>query len=267
MRSLDPWTLAVLAGFYVAAAWGLGPAAISTASGARLSAVAEPSAAAPSSLTASMCLRCHPNSAVRSHPMGIVPTMNIPANLPLENGRITCLTCHEMTERHPDPAAGAALRGMPAGTGAAIAGAFCEQCHDPVDGSRASGHAGAIAKAHRAVGRTRGSMSGMAAGGPDRQSTLCLECHDGTIGTDTAMGLSISQRHEAGVRADHPVGVQYLSGQPNIPLRAASSLPPSVQLVDGAVGCTSCHDLYSLQPARLAMPNDHSRLCLSCHDQ
>ena len=48
-------------------------------------------------LTGEQCIRCHKVEAGFSHPVDMVPTMTIPAGLPLENGRVTCLTCHEDT--------------------------------------------------------------------------------------------------------------------------------------------------------------------------
>jgi predicted CXXCH cytochrome family protein len=41
------------------------------------------------------CLRCHPTSIGKDHPVGVVSTI-VPEGLPLDEGnKITCITCHE----------------------------------------------------------------------------------------------------------------------------------------------------------------------------
>jgi len=43
---------------------------------------------------AAVCNTCHKRS-VHSHPVEIVPSMSIPADMPLDGkGRMTCITCH-----------------------------------------------------------------------------------------------------------------------------------------------------------------------------
>lgn len=41
-----------------------------------------------------LCSRCH-ISLGHSHPVNVVPTLNIPKDMPLDiHGRLTCITCH-----------------------------------------------------------------------------------------------------------------------------------------------------------------------------
>lgn len=39
------------------------------------------------------CLKCHPGSK-NDHPLGVISRIT-PEKLPLDNGKITCVTCHE----------------------------------------------------------------------------------------------------------------------------------------------------------------------------
>jgi len=44
-------------------------------------------------------------------------------------------------------------------------------------------------------------------------------------------------------------------------------LDDRIRLPGGEVSCRSCHSLYSPHEGHLVIPNDRSRLCLSCHDE
>ena len=48
--------------------------------------------------TVDVCRQCHNNfhgKADLGHPLGVVPSMNIPRDMPLdEKGKLTCITCH-----------------------------------------------------------------------------------------------------------------------------------------------------------------------------
>ncbi len=83
----------------------------------------------PAHETPAPCERCHDDPGKTSHPTGIVPSMKVPADLPLEGGRVTCTTCHDVTARR---ATGRALlRRDEAGS------AMCRACHRD-DGPRQS---------------------------------------------------------------------------------------------------------------------------------
>ncbi len=45
----------------------------------------------------------------------------------------------------------------------------------------------------------------------------------------------------------------------------AAQLDRRIQLLNGRVGCLSCHDIFGRQEKLLAVPNDSSRLCYACH--
>lgn len=98
---------------------------------------------------------------------------------------------------------------------------------------------------------------------------MCLSCHDGVSAPDAGhssmqMGSDYSDRSR-----NHPVGVRYpFSGKTRaeVPLRAASSVPPTVNLAGGMVSCLSCHNLYASDSQRLSVPIEGSQLCFACHD-
>jgi hypothetical protein len=109
--------------------------------------------------------------------------------------------------------------------------------------------------------------------GLDSVSRDCVQCHN-------------SPRHAGGARAhSHPVGINYdhtVFSRPQ-DYRPRASLPGAVRLVDGQVGCASCHQLKSAEPlaALGAVPVPVSgctatrefstggrrdrELCLACH--
>ena len=70
-------------------------------------------------------------------------------------------------------------------------------------------------------------------------------------------------------QASHPIGVFY----PPRPRPSAEgtflpaiALDRRVNLVEGRVGCLTCHDLFGTEEKLLVMSNRESRLCYSCHD-
>lgn len=114
--------------------------------------------------------------------------------------------------------------------------------------------------------------------GPDAElnswSLLCLGCHDGVTAIDIyssghavtiAAQLGNSRLGTRGLRS-HPMGIPYPQGRPDYhPLAAveAAGLP----LPDGRIQCTTCHNAHNTHqiPGLLQIPNERSRLCLTCH--
>lgn len=142
---------------------------------------------------------------------------------------------------------------------------LCSQCHSGDAMTAKSMHPTALGRAHlAAVDRTGGS-----AGKLDQESRTCLSCHDGMLAGDAAHSDSV------GVGSDnHPVGITYgntlrgtgpIKYKSDMPVVAASALNPRLRLFNGQIGCGSCHSLYSKEKQYLAISNDRSRLCLSCH--
>lgn len=207
------------------------------------------------------CAGCHQWDSALSHPVDISPSMNVPSFLPLTGGRITCLTCHteggltahaDATQTH-------------SGMLRVEAEMLCSQCHTGSAMTAKSMHPTALGRAHLAAPSRNGDSAGML----DQESRTCLSCHDGMLASDVAHSGSV------GVASDnHPVGIAYgntLRGtgatryKSDMPVIPATSLDPRLRLFNGQVGCGSCHSPYSGEKQYLAISNDRSRLCLSCH--
>jgi hypothetical protein len=210
---------------------------------------------------ASECSTCHDLHPSTSHPVGVrtKPVLG----LPLERGRVTCGTCHVdrvLDGAHVGGAAGDGALRLPAGE-------LCAACHGAVSPREpVLYHALLAGRAHGVESDPSPPVSGL-----DRGSRACLACHDGSA----AAFARIEERGPGSVRPsmmvdlerDHPLGVSYepRRGARAPQLRPASSLPPSVQLPGGRLGCASCHSVYSGQPWFLSVEPRGSRLCLTCH--
>jgi predicted CXXCH cytochrome family protein len=218
------------------------------------------------------CLICHDFDPVLSHPVGVSPpaSMAVPADLPLERGLVSCVTCHSgISEDHAT-----SLTRAPAFNATAHADAsLCLRCHDATGSSAREMHAAALGRAH-----LPGSHQGWAARNASESavlssassSTRCLTCHDGAMASDATArtGAVLLGMPSQGSQA-HPVAVEYRLTDPGFgdgALRPESMLDPRVRLFDHRVECASCHSPYSSEPRLLVMSNQGSQLCLSCHD-
>ena len=164
-----------------------------------------------------------------------------------------CLSCHPMAmPTHPLSANSMAPPSWPVGPQGQI---ICQTCHD-CNGTTcyprqpapqlcrnchncARGMACLINSAH--IGNASNIQS---------ISDACLQCHN-------SQPPALQTTH-----ADHPVNITYTQkpGYNQI-------TDPRLVLVNGKITCITCHDPYQSEPNRLAMPNDNSRLCLSCHNK
>lgn len=201
------------------------------------------------------CMSCHQMDQVLSHPIGVRPRGSVPLTLPLEEGKVGCMTCHDPGS-HRQTKGGSSLReGM---EGAAL----CRQCHG--DGAASPAHARGGFRAHLG---TKTARSGAGVGGLDSESQACMSCHDGSLASDAGSHRSFKSMGEA--NTEHPVGVAYVGGGKRLSemrLIPASRLDPRIRLFDGKMGCGSCHSPYSRMPNKLLMSNAGSKLCLSCHE-
>jgi len=196
-----------------------------------------------------------------SHPVDVTPSMEVPENLPLEHGRVTCITCHDTSSTQSS----AALRSGPVSTlrDPRINEAFCTQCHKTVERSRQSQHPLALGRAHLR-GATTSGESAVSLGRFDAGTNLCLSCHDGLMASDA--GTSPPQFD--GLLGNHPLGVSMRQSQGvsrDDALKAPALLDRRIRLFADKVGCNSCHSPYSSEKKLLVMSNQGSQLCLSCH--
>jgi predicted CXXCH cytochrome family protein len=92
----------------------------------------------------------------------------------------------------------------------------------------------------------------------------CLSCHDGSVAM--AANYAIGAPHK-GVHSSHPVEVYYASASRSgeHKLHPPGALPAALVMPEGKVTCVTCHDGKSTIRYHVAMSNDRSRLCFSCH--
>jgi len=135
-------------------------------------------------------------------------------------------------------------------------------------------HALLIGSAH---GGGQAGAPGPAGGAPiglDSRSLQCMGCHDGSIAESDNMRVTnpslFGQPGSGGgpsIGQTHPVGVDYASAAlARREFESSGSLRRgAVRLVEGKVGCTSCHSPYSKNARLLVVSNAGSALCLRCH--
>lgn len=107
----------------------------------------------------------------------------------------------------------------------------------------------------------------------DPASAECLDCHQDSV--------TVSEPLSPAGECDHSIGVSYSSVQmKNRGLVPVAALDPAVKLLDGNIGCLTCHVPYSeadhesiaasrtpgQQPdPMLVKDNTGSGLCAACH--
>jgi predicted CXXCH cytochrome family protein len=215
-----------------------------------------------------LCLSCHPGSEKRSHPSNIIPAKAIPPQFPLFRNKMVCITCHFPHRKYGKPGTGAAKAAEAPGPYLLRAGqagkVFCYTCHrGNFISFSADSHAIAYKRAH-----TR-PLDFKQKGAIDDNSRECLSCHDGTLSTSAQTQIrSLSWEHRKNIGLSHPISVDYeavYSRKPRF-FRPPATLDPRLVLIDGKIGCETCHNHYSKHKKHLVMDNFKSRLCLSCHN-
>lgn len=205
----------------------------------------------------SACSNCHNFDPDFSHPVGVTPNGRVPSHLPLEEGRISCVTCHDDSDHGR---AGDRIRPT------LDAPSFCAQCHDGSTAERRAGH-GSVGRAHLQVNSTE-TTPGLASPGLYDETRTCMACHDGMVAADAGRHVSATTSNTNPV--EHPVGIPYREREARrrgIDLVSLHRLDPRVRLFDGLIGCGSCHSVYSSEADLLVMSNLRSKLCLACHAQ
>jgi predicted CXXCH cytochrome family protein len=107
--------------------------------------------------------------------------------------------------------------------------------------------------------------------GVDQMSKDCLMCHDGVAASPITTNFR-NDPFRRGSRVnsfggDHPIGMDYdryvsvNSGYKRIPFGS------KMILVDGKVGCLTCHNPLNPEKGHLVMSDRYSALCLTCHNK
>lgn len=220
------------------------------------------------------CRGCHPDADM--HPTLMKPKdVKVPDSFPLENGAVSCATCHaEPSCDASRPTVAPYLRGGNPDRKAD----FCYRCHEPLSKTRKSPHEPAeVAKTDGSCAACHNAIPKAGAAPQDAALRLkpelaCTTCHPGTIHAGVSEHL--------GARLDHE-----LTGS------AAADLPLGRNLT---VQCWTCHNVHKAgEPApkaltglaariqgterppstatdpkhdpMLALPVDDGSLCRACH--
>ena len=201
----------------------------------------------------SKCISCHAElKESRPHPVDITPDTSVPADMPLVNGKLGCITCHFF---HPSSdkyrnRSGNLLRRS--GKGAV----FCAACHR----IKKKGHL-VFENIHQDSYRLADLNSRL-----DIYTLQCAECHDRYL--DRSFGSLEGGRHNRfDLALNHPVGVSIdlIAAKKPRKFQSARSLPKEIRLFNGKIGCGTCHNAFSNEKSMLVMNNWRSRLCLKCH--
>lgn len=100
----------------------------------------------------------------------------------------------------------------------------------------------------------------------DAGSAECVSCHEDSVTVNEPFQVC----HQGD--CDHPVGVSYTSLlSKNRGLTPADKLDPAIKLIDGKMGCLTCHTPYAAEGHEtaanpmLSVDNTGSALCMACH--
>lgn len=102
----------------------------------------------------------------------------------------------------------------------------------------------------------------------DAISMECVACHDGTLAGSVhyrVNGPNYTAFNIKAVTGSHPVGMDYTKYASNKSYAPFYELPKNIVLMDGRVGCLSCHDMLGKNMAYLSTDLNNSNLCFACH--
>lgn len=169
----------------------------------------------------------------------------------------------------------------------------CVFCHTPHNANVAVplwNHAGGTGTFSTYTSGTMSASGDWTGTGGDaqHQSDMCMGCHDGVTGlgdiqhesqigltptnSATAMG-AVDANLGTSLLNDHPVNVPYLEGAAEELNTIASVTGAGLVLPGNTIQCTSCHDAHNQGTAGtfdapfLAISNEASALCTTCHDK
>jgi len=227
-----------------------------------------------------LCARCHDMSGVISHQVDILPSamIKVPKDMPLdEEGKITCVTCHDIHKPFKNPLTGERsffLRRETAGKG------FCLSCHESAEAiaqirlASQGGAPGQERVTHRPAMDKGHGFAKFEVLDPsselDDLSLACLDCHNEPgSGKKTTIGTGVWKHAKEGIGLSHPVGVDYYRASiDNKDLVPERELNKRLKLFKGRIGCCTCHDPYSPGGGEALVIGDRDNyqdLCFACH--
>lgn len=231
-----------------------------------------------------VCLSCHDASVVDSrqrvwqqhgHQTGIAPppTMKVPPNLPLADGKIACRTCHSA---HTGGQFTADFRTAVFLRVANPASELCISCHrDQTRGPQGGTHpiGGMPWPIPKAL------IDAGAKVGPNPRELTCQVCHTphgskedrllvmGTSGNQLCLNCHDQMRpgmfREGGPR-EHPLSPRVNAEQASAIASMGTRLGPDDKLI-----CLSCHKLHHGKDGHFMLAEDLSggRFCIQCHSE
>ena len=105
----------------------------------------------------------------------------------------------------------------------------------------------------------------------DPISMECLGCHDGTMAKAVNHRISDGDTHRVKsietIKGSHPIGMDYNAFARSKEYVPSNTLAADIKLINGKVGCVSCHNLLGRNDKYLAVDNTRSGLCFSCHNK
>jgi predicted CXXCH cytochrome family protein len=199
------------------------------------------------------CEICHSEySKTQSHPTDIYPRLSTPDDMPLTEGKLTCITCHyvhidnnvQRNKKHYF------LRRQIRGI------VFCGACHKIDDNKHI-----VFESVHKKGYQEKDRSTRI-----DRMSLECIECHDNYAANMDGF-LGAGNWNHMRNEYNHPIGTSYKIASTRRPkdFRPASMLNKEIKLHEGKIGCGTCHNMYSKEKNMLIMSNRGSKLCLECH--
>lgn len=106
----------------------------------------------------------------------------------------------------------------------------------------------------------------------DSFSYDCITCHDGMNASSYQLRFKNDARDRQidinSVIGSHPIGMHYKSyTYENRELKEIQNPDSGMILVNGKVGCLTCHNPLNPDKNHLVMSNVGSKLCFSCHNK
>ncbi len=191
-----------------------------------------------------MCNRCHAESFARTdiHPVGVKPTADMqkimPDTWPLENGAITCITCHDVLVQMKENAAQrllnpSFLRGAPYEQ----ISSFCFSCHQQNQFAKTNPHeqldaqgtiiAGRCLFCHQSLPNPQQAQSINDVTFNNGRTDMCVNCH-----SDKQTAHPARADHLVELSADRLTSLQFEGGKQGIEL----------PIFRGSVVCGTCHN-------------------------
>lgn len=230
------------------------------------------------------CFGCHDGSVGDSrrrvwlehgHRYGVTPPadMKISSKLPLDDGKIACLTCHTAhAGRGPETIATAIFQRFNNQRSE-----LCLACHQDRGGTDSDDgrmHDHPLVDMDQPVPNSL--LGGFARFGPEQKSVTCQSCHtphggqsdflliqeSGADGNCVACHQAATPQLETSLSAHHPLRVALTDGARD----AVSKWHPDLAAAD-TLNCRSCHAMHDSKSTDqlLVEPLENSVLCLSCH--